>query len=184
MCTLFSTIFLYPKYPCMNTLKGNKIKTIEEGGHVGIYLGGYHGFRVWKLQKIEQIYLFCGTCNGKSWDKYLLNGIPQHKFYDRSDLVRLRGKYTEQCTHCAVEQERKSSICHFYISAWSSHKYLSRKGPKRFGQRGQCGRKGEYSGFYLFTRAACTYKYTYTHNTMNTKDRKHNIKTHYSIAFF
>ena len=22
------------------------------------------------------------------------------------------------------------------------------------------------------------------HNTMNTKDRKHNIKTHYSIAFF
>ena len=33
---------------------------------------------------------------------YLLNGIPKHKLAEGSELVRLRGKYTEQSTHCAL----------------------------------------------------------------------------------
>ena len=32
----------------------------------------------------------------------MLNHISKHKFQDMSQLVRLRGKHTAQCTHCAV----------------------------------------------------------------------------------
>ena len=35
MCTLFSTIFQYPKCPCINTLKGNKIRRLKKGSMKG-----------------------------------------------------------------------------------------------------------------------------------------------------
>ena len=42
--------------------------------------------------------------NRTSWDKYMLKDISKYKFYGRSQLVRLRGKYTVQTAHCAVSQ--------------------------------------------------------------------------------
>ena len=46
--------------------------------------------------------------NRTSWDKYMLKDISKYKFYGRSQLVRLRGKYTVQTAHCAVEKIGKS----------------------------------------------------------------------------
>ena len=40
--------------------------------------------------------------NRTRWDKYMLQDISNYKFYSRSELVRLRGKYTVQTAHCAV----------------------------------------------------------------------------------
>ena len=40
--------------------------------------------------------------NQTSWDKYMLKDISKYKFYGRSQLIRLRGKYTVQSTHCAM----------------------------------------------------------------------------------
>ena len=40
--------------------------------------------------------------NRTSWDEYMLKDISKYKFYDRSQLVRLRGKYTVQTAHCAM----------------------------------------------------------------------------------
>ena len=42
-------------------------------------------------------------CNRTSWDKYMLKDISNYNFYGRSQLVRLRGKYTVQTAHCALE---------------------------------------------------------------------------------
>ena len=36
----------------------------------------------------------------------MLKDISRYNFYGRSHFVRLRGKYTAQCTHCAVAKER------------------------------------------------------------------------------
>ena len=41
--------------------------------------------------------------NRTRWDKYMLQDISNYNFYGRSELVRLRGKYTVQTAHCAVE---------------------------------------------------------------------------------
>ena len=39
-----------------------------------------------------------------SWDKYMFNGIPKLKFWDRSELVPLRGKiYWTKSTLCNVK---------------------------------------------------------------------------------
>ena len=32
----------------------------------------------------------------------MLKDISKYNFYGRSQFVRLRGKYTHQCTHCAL----------------------------------------------------------------------------------
>ena len=45
--------------------------------------------------------------NRTSWDKYMLKDISKYKFYGRSQLVRLRGKYTVQTAHCALT----ASVC-------------------------------------------------------------------------
>ena len=41
--------------------------------------------------------------NRTRWDKYMLQDISNYNFYGRSELVRLRGKYTVQTAHCALE---------------------------------------------------------------------------------
>ena len=43
--------------------------------------------------------------NRTSWDEYMLKDISKYKFYDRSQLVRLRGKYTVQTAHCALQNQ-------------------------------------------------------------------------------
>ena len=40
--------------------------------------------------------------NRTSWDLYMLKDRSKDKFYGRSHLVRLRGKYTVQTAHCAM----------------------------------------------------------------------------------
>ena len=40
--------------------------------------------------------------NRTRWDKYMLQDISNYNFYGRSELVRLRGKYTVQTAHCAL----------------------------------------------------------------------------------
>jgi len=40
--------------------------------------------------------------NRTSWDLYMLKDRSKDKFYGRSHLVRLRGKYTVQTAHCAL----------------------------------------------------------------------------------
>ena len=49
--------------------------------------------------------------NRTSWDKYMLKDISKYNFYGRSQFVRLRGKYTHQCTHCAMDRCRTNNIC-------------------------------------------------------------------------
>ena len=44
----------------------------------------------------------CLPRNRTSWDLYMLKGRSKDKFYGRSQLIRLRGKYTVQTAHCAV----------------------------------------------------------------------------------
>ena len=48
--------------------------------------------------------------NRTSWDKYMLKDISKYNFYGRCHFVRLRGKYTAQCTHCALEGPLKFCI--------------------------------------------------------------------------
>ena len=40
----------------------------------------------------------------------MLKDISKYKFYGRAQFVRLRGKYTHQSTHCAVEKSQKNAI--------------------------------------------------------------------------
>ena len=35
----------------------------------------------------------------------MLKDISKYKFYGRSHFVQLQGKYTAQCTHCALYKE-------------------------------------------------------------------------------
>ena len=56
-------------------------------------------------QKIKNLY---SPRNRTSWDKYMLKDISKYNFYGRSQFVRLRGKYTAQCTHCAMFQSSMS----------------------------------------------------------------------------
>ena len=78
---------------------------LEEGVDTGAYLGGYHGFRVWKCKKMY--FLHTRT----SWDKYMFNGIPKLKILDTSELVRLRRKiYWAKYTLCTVTLIKQNSL--------------------------------------------------------------------------
>ena len=71
---------------------------------------GNRKFRVWKSRfpwKSSFPY------NRTSWDKYLLNDIPRHKFQDMCQLVRLEGTHTAQTAHCAVGPF--VLLCTFYV---------------------------------------------------------------------
>ena len=56
--------------------------------------------------------------NRTRWDKYMLQDISNYNFYGRSELVRLRGKYTVQTAHCALGE---STINHIQIQTVPSH---------------------------------------------------------------
>ena len=47
--------------------------------------------------------------NRTSWDLYMLLDRSKYKFYGRSQLVRLRGKYTVQTAYCALQALKKLS---------------------------------------------------------------------------
>ena len=69
----------------------------EEGMDTVTYFGGNQRSRVWKLKKV---YL---PHTRTSWDKFMFNRIVFFKFWDRSELVRLRGKiYCTKYTMCIV----------------------------------------------------------------------------------
>ena len=94
---------MYPKYPCINTLKGNKIRWLKKGLIQGnIEEGEITDLEFENHKNIKEKLFFFFPSNRTSWDKSLFNGIQKHKFYHRSELVQLPGKYTEQSTHCAV----------------------------------------------------------------------------------
>ena len=50
--------------------------------------------------------------NRTRWDKYMLQDISNYNFYGRSELVRLRGKYTVQTAHCAVVYQEDEEEFH------------------------------------------------------------------------
>ena len=81
------------------------------------YLRENHKFRVWEWRNSISLHFFLDrTC----WDKYMLNGMTVGRFEDMSDLVRSRGKMTEQCTHFALVQNtfvcfHRSSLPLFYL---------------------------------------------------------------------
>ena len=106
MCTLFSTsIFYGPVVTTIRRRDGYKGIFGEEGVDTGAYLGGYHGFRVWKCKKMY--FLHTRT----SWDKYMFNGIPKLKILDTSELVRLRRKiYWAKYTLCTVTLIKQNSL--------------------------------------------------------------------------
>ena len=54
----------------------------------------------------------------------MLKDISKYNFYGRSQFVRLRGKYTHQCTHCAVEWCRNTSRIDHLDRAGYSFIYL------------------------------------------------------------
>ena len=66
--------------------------------------------------------------NRTSWDKYMLKDISKYNFYGRSQFVRLRGKYTHQCTHCALKQSWL--LCSHLQSppSWGSSHFVAMRG--------------------------------------------------------
>ena len=108
MCTLFSTsIFYGPVVTTIRRRDGYKGIFGEEGVDTGAYLGGYHGFRVWKCKKMY--FLHTRT----SWDKHMFNGMPNSNFKIGLSLFGCAEKYTEQSTHCAVWMRR-------WVFKWST----------------------------------------------------------------
>ena len=78
--------------------------------------------------------------NRTSWDLYMLKDRSKDKFYGRSQLVRLRGKYTVQTAHCALFIIHKSSQ--------TPNKDKKKKVAERRNKRCQClwcdGRESEW----------------------------------------
>ena len=51
----------------------------------------------------------------------MLKDISKYNFNGRSQFVRLRGKYTHQCTHCALQCSR---FIIFYLLEFKSHQQV------------------------------------------------------------
>ena len=79
----------------------------------GAYFGGNCRFRVWISQKIKKM---CLPRNRTSWDLYMLLDISKYKFYGRSQLGLVRGKYTVQTAHCAVANRQRTPSNFVHIS--------------------------------------------------------------------
>ena len=67
----------------------------------GEYVRENHKFRVCDPQKLNFLYF---SLDRSCWDKHMLHGIIDVRFYAMSHCLLLRENKTEQTAHCALEQ--------------------------------------------------------------------------------
>ena len=82
-----------------------------------------------------------------------------------------------------MEQKRKSSVCHFYILPDPVTNICQEKVPRGLVRGDNVGGKVNTAAF-TFSPGQHALTNIHMHNTNNTKDRKHNIKTNNNIADF